>query len=77
MDEPTELNASDIDRCFENMTKQEPKPICCSWCGLFKATREVGPNYICYGCEKEERKCGRPLVFCAPVREAFWRIGNE
>lgn len=75
MDEPTELTHDSFTKCFIQMLKFEPHR--CSWCNESYFVREVGPNYICYECEIKERAANRPLVFTAPVRDAYFKIMEE
>jgi hypothetical protein len=72
LDKPTEITREDIDRITNIINNHILKTINCSWCNDCSWVREVGPNYICQTCEQKERSAGRPLVFSAPVRDAYW-----
>jgi hypothetical protein len=52
----TELTPSDIDKFSDFLFKHVPIYPKCNWCNKSYFIREVGPNYICYDCEIEERK---------------------
>lgn len=73
-DEPTELTKHDIDVFLKRLSESESeiKIIKCTWCNLSQMVREVGPNYICYDCEKKEREAGREIIFTSPIKDTFF-----
>jgi hypothetical protein len=77
-EKPSEITFEDIEtlekmmKHFTGHTFQK-----CNWCDVSYDVREVGPNYICADCEKEERKAGRFLVFTSPVRDAYFKFMSE
>lgn len=76
-DKPTELTQADIHsvvKCLFETKIMIPK---CSWCENPYYVREVGPNYICYDCEKQERAAGRPLIFTAPLRDVYFVMSDN
>ncbi len=76
-DKPTEITQEDVDQVVKDILTREVFIPLCGWCKLSSFVREVGPNYICYDCEVKERQAGRPLVFTAPVSDAYFKLESQ
>lgn len=73
-DEPTILKWEDVEKAYKNSLEEYRPPKVCNWCEKSYSVREVGPNYICYDCEKKERGAGNSIIFTSPVKNAYWSI---
>lgn len=74
-DSPTIITSEDILNWFKSINNDPyPELILCDWCKCECCVREVGANYICEKCEREERKAGRPLVFTSPVSDCYMKL---